>query len=496
MYLLRLNRVAFFVLSAFFLMATVFIYFSPHSLVPDEIGFLKIGANYSYLAGPNPEYFGAIFWILISIIRNWFVLRILFFLMYLSSFIVLIKSTQLYKSNLSSFAPFFILSSPIFLWTGKIIDPEFINFFLISLVIYCLHNRAIAISGALLGIALGIKIDSLAIFPATFFLLYLNSPDLKKFVIGAIKVLIFSIFGLIISNPLNFKGYLSAVFSKSHAAMPEILVNLNKLLFSQLWTWDAIQYTGFFNHIVSLPSLVLLLSLLFYKKFNTFLLFIVAFIPSVLLIAHTENVFIWYFFPFIPFLVYCIFVLIVSIDKSTIRNPNRRYAVYALFFSILVNFYNLGNSGVSKLYDRYLFIAHKSFSSYQHHLVDVVNLNQPKLIVNYSDVDSGPYDSIILIGNETRWDSFQFLERVKSTLSSDNAFEKDKLCMMLYSYHSVLFIFDNRLSYNSEIFENSLLNLDVKISKYFNRLKTSCKFDSEYHIISHEGIYYVVYKFY
>jgi len=496
MNLLRLNRTAFFVLSAFFLMATVFIYFSPHSLVPDEIGFLKIGANYSYQTSPNPEYFGAIFWFLISMMRNWFVLRILFFLMYLSSFIALIKSTQLYKSNLSSFAPFFILSSPIFLWTGKIIDPEFINFFLISLVIYGLHNRAIAISGTLLGIALGIKVDSLAIYPAAFFLLYLNSPDLKKFAVGAIKILFFSIFGLIISNPLNFKGYLAAVLSKPHIAMPEISVNLNKLLFSQLWTWDAIQYTGFFNYIVSLPSLILLLSLLFYKKFNTFLLFIVAFIPSVFLIAHTENVFIWYFFPFIPFLIYCIFVLIVSIDKSTIRNPNCRYAVYVLFFSILVNFYDLGNSGVSKLYNRYLLLAHKSFPSYQHHLVEVVNLNKPKLIVNYSDIDSGSFDSIALIGNETRWDSFQFLEKIKSILSGDNAFEKDALCKRLHSYHSVLFIFDNRLSYNSEIFEKNLLNLDLKISKYFDRVKISCKFESKYHINSQDGIYYVDYNFY
>ncbi|MBT8552469.1 hypothetical protein G6683_01795 [Polynucleobacter paneuropaeus] len=495
MNLLKLNRVAFFVLSAFFVLATGFIYFSPHSLVPDEIGFLKIGSNYSYLKSPNPEYFGAIFWLLISTIENWLVLRFLFFLMYLASFILIIKSTQLYKSNLSSFAPLFILSSPIFLWTGKLIDPEFINFFLISLVIYALHNRAVAISGILLGVSLGIKIDSLAIFPAALFLLYLNSLDFKKFTFGVVKISIFTMFGLIISNPLNIKQYLTAVFSKSHAVMSEFSENLYKLLFSQLWTWDAIQYTGFFSYIISLPSLILFLILLYYINLNIFILFIVAFIPSIFLIGHTQNVFIWYFIPFITFFIYCFFSLISSIEKFTFNNPGRYYFIYILFISILANIYIFSDISVSKLHSRYLLSSHKSLLTYQNNLIGIVNLSKPKLIVNYSDINVPIFFSITIIEGDTRWESFKFLENIRTILDGNNALEQNKLCIKIHSYQRILFIFDKRLSYNSDIFDSDNPDFNSKIIQYINRIKFSCKFDSQYHINVVNDVYFVDFIF-
>jgi hypothetical protein len=365
----------------------VIIFLSWTSMSPDEISFIAGSKVYLFFdRSPPPLNYGTFFWAILDLLKTPLALRIFFLTLFIATPCLLLLSMRNYPTRLLSFL--FYISLPFAFWTGKLISPETLILFLISLSLW-LHGCDKDYFAALLaGLAIGIKVTAV---PYALFLCFLivKKPFIKKFGICLLMICA----GLWLANPINLDLYLISLFKNStgsESIWPFNVDRLSEILFAQKWSWDMI-LTNSFSQLICNPYSIALLALVFFLKNKLLGLGFIAF-------CLTSFTLVWYFFPIVPVLIYSIGFLtpdFANYDKLGKAN-NSKIARSTLTLEIatpviitlliIFNFYSNIQFSIFQAAEKFSQIqSRRNYSS--ECVKNAIKAYSPQLIINKSDRD-------------------------------------------------------------------------------------------------------------
>jgi hypothetical protein len=451
-----------------YLLIVSYYFLNSGALVPDEVNFIRIGEKFELSRNDNPEFFGQIFWLYIKYIADPLVLRTLSLFYFIGGGFLIAKCLQINVQKNISWLLLLWLSMPISFWTGKLIGPELLNFFLLCLVIYRLHFRLNLFPTIIIyGISVGIKLDVITSFPLIGYLIFTQYKlNYKSIFFISICFLV----GFFAANPTSFYYILINIYNKKSVDAVQSSQKYYDSIFGYLWSWDAIQIKGLFNYSISFVSFLLFsIYLLIFNKINFLLLFAV-FIFSWWLVSSTAYSFIWYWFSFIICFMY-IFVLAL-INSS---NTKCSYLFAVLLNCILIINFILNSSftyeNLSNKWEQ-IKVIHE-LDSQQQYLLKLNKLYKPELIVDFTEF--GYYMPIKLIsdlkveGNEglriissddpRKSEAYGFLWKLVIQKWLPPAITGDLVgCMGIQKYNKILILVGQRLIRHQAEWNGSFLN--------------------------------------
>lgn len=419
-----------------YLVFYTYISLNKNNFVPDEIHFFEVSRGIFESEYLNSDYFGTFFWFFLGIFPSLIFAKFIFLIMFLFPLIFIWWKLFNHSKESSLFFILIWISMPISLWNGKIVGPEVLNYFIIFLTIYLVHKNYIFISALLLGLAIGIKIDSLYVIVPYVYLLFLKSDKFfsKVFIKNLVKVLFFIFCGYLLCNPFSWSSHIVNVIT-SKADAPFLLAkNFNRMLFSERWTWDAISYTGFFNYFFNFFSFLIFLFLLNINRKYLFFL-ILSFLSACFFIINTEHVFIWYFFNFLSVFLFLIFIYFRNYYSSTFFKNS--LIILIIFLNFLFNFShtykNIEKNLIRIDYGKFI-------NNYELFIKNNLTYKKFDLIVNFSDIPDSflieNYSFTELISGSRRWEAFVFMYDALNKKTNDKfceAIENNKSILILYS---------------------------------------------------------------
>lgn len=274
-----------------------FLFLNYQALSSDEITNFDISRTYNFFSNNVPPgNTGAIFWTLLGIMPSFQIARIVFYVLVITS-VFLICEIGNKDTKKSIFLLMLYISMPFAFWTGKILSPEIVLLFLISIALKISLKKQL-IAYMVLGVAIGIKLTAI---PA---LIYLALSNLElKFVTRKVGYVIVSVLVATLTNVFNIKRFVqSLLFSEQTSPQVENISKMRIILFDNLKSWDSVQI-GSLGHLLIHPIIVVLILItgLLIKTRNVFAFFC-AFSCALLLIWLSPSGFGWYWIPFIPVL--------------------------------------------------------------------------------------------------------------------------------------------------------------------------------------------------
>jgi hypothetical protein len=371
------------------------IFLSWTAMSPDEISFIAGSKVYLFFdRSPPPLNYGTFFWAILDLLKTPLVLRILFLALFIATPCLLLLGMRNYPTRLLSLL--FYLSLPFAFWTGKLISPETLILFIISLSLW-LHGRDKDYFAAFLaGLAIGIKVTAV---PYALFLCFLivKKPFIKKFGICILMICA----GLWLANPINLDLYLISLFKNStgsESIWPFNVDRLREILFAQKWSWDMI-LTNSFSQLICNPNSIAILALVFFFKNKSLGFGFIAFcLTSFALVYFSKDTFAWYFFPIVPVLIYSIgfstpdFVNnyklgIANTSKIARSNLTLEIAPPVIVTLLLIfNFYSNIQFSIFQAAEKFSQIqARRNYPS--ECVKNAIKTYRPQLIINKSDRD-------------------------------------------------------------------------------------------------------------
>jgi hypothetical protein len=274
-----------------------YLFLNYRALSMDEITNFNLSRNFSFFqTNAPPGDTGALFWTLLGFFPNFATARLFFFILLIISICIIVEIKN-EDENKSLFLTVLYLTMPFAFWTGKLISPEILLFFLvaISIKIFTRYEKTAFI---IVGIAIGIKLTAL---PA---LVYIFLSGFKKSVIiKKTKFVFFCILVFTITNIFSLKRLIqSLLLSDEKEITHDGYLKIKSILFGNLQSWDSIQF-GSLGHFIFHPVLIagILLVGMFYQLKST-VTFLCVFLATTILIWVSPAGFGWYWFPFIPIL--------------------------------------------------------------------------------------------------------------------------------------------------------------------------------------------------
>jgi hypothetical protein len=324
------------------------------SFVPDEGAFFNESVRFHFFKRVSPPFnYGSIYWEILHLFGSMTAIRLVFLLLFLASPIFLLLSLE---NTYQRFAGLLLyLSFPAAFWTGKLIGPEILSFFLISVAIYLRKNLIIA--SLCIGLSIGIKI-TFAPFALYFLLvlILLQRISIKELITSLIYLLI----GFYLANPVNLDLYLANIFRDTglHSASSFTWLNVSHIFLEESWTWDNVLKTSFSNfifHPILLAIFILSICLQNWRMAVALLAFLGISFSMVL----RSDGYVWYFYSVIPALIYALSVLQFSRNKSvpTVQSKSCHQislmAAGLVMFVIFANFYLNINVSVRQSYEKW-----------------------------------------------------------------------------------------------------------------------------------------------
>jgi hypothetical protein len=329
----------------FYITINSFMYLNYNVVTWDEAWFLSI--KYEFV---NMLAYGNLYWILLKIVDNTFILRLLSLICMLSIPVIIYKFGNKFsvEKNKRYLIIFLWFTFPASWWYGKLIGTElyslaisFTGLYLCYLPIYSNKHKYFGI--IMMGIATGIKL-SFIVFPFFYFsCLMMNLYKENKPFIGNIKKIVFnksttqffilSLCGFIIGSP-------SLLFRPI-----KYFENLQKFSASNFYFqwkylfdfgirdfWGTIFLPSLTGFSLSLPAILYLLYLIFKKKAvirdRSFIIsFFFALCLSALLVFKASLFFTWYFYPIITLMILLFYSL--RIDK--------KYLIIIVSLNLIIN---------------------------------------------------------------------------------------------------------------------------------------------------------------
>lgn len=219
---------------------------------------------------------------------------------------------------------------PMAWWYGKIVSPDTLNVLIISLCAASTILKKERLAFFLLGMAVGIKLNAVAVAPFIIGYLYISnktittSRTLKLFALGAL--------GLFIASPIFFIApfeALSTLRQFSSAATNHVYM-IKTISFVSNPTWDMIYTIGIFSSLVAMSGYLLIIAFGFIKKDYLILSSVLAMAASALILSTASSALGWYWLPFL---------VVFFISASSSEAAKNSYAVAA--FGVLIA---LGNA--------------------------------------------------------------------------------------------------------------------------------------------------------
>ena len=311
-----------------------YLFLNYKALAMDEITNFNLSRNFSFFqTNAPPGDTGALFWTLLGFFPNYATARLFFFILLIISICIIVEIKNEDK-NKSLFLIVLYLTMPFAFWTGKLISPEILLLFLvtISIKIFTKYEKTAFI---IVGVAIGIKLTAL---PA---LVYLFLSGFKpSVIIEKTKSLVICILVFTIINIYSLKRLVqSLLFSDEKEITHDGYLKIKSILFGNSQSWDSIQI-GSLGHFIFHP--VLIAGILLIGMFYTFKLtitFLCVFLATTVLIWASPNGFGWYWFPLIPILFKYISEILVEIRASA--NSQIVLFLFCLILPITNAIYNL-----------------------------------------------------------------------------------------------------------------------------------------------------------
>ena len=292
------------------------VFFQVESLCPDERWFLGLFESYhaqlierNWMAIPNALGYGQVYWVLGGVINNMYVLRGMAFLLLNSMSIIIWLTWKKWGEGRKMELLLALLvwwCSPLCWFSGKLIGPEIFSMG-IGLWGICLLNcgrkfRKHIFSGILLGISIGIKINSavLLVYPCAFMILSFRynskNQNLKNFQSLCI-LLTCVIIAFVICNPIllyNFSDYKENAISLENWS----LKNIENVVWGiDNYTWDGIFSGGILGICLSFFLVPGLLICGYQKKYREIWLSLGVTLIAAIIVCCRDGFLGWYFIP-------------------------------------------------------------------------------------------------------------------------------------------------------------------------------------------------------
>jgi hypothetical protein len=330
----------------------IYIYLSYNALSQDEIWFFGEMHRFHNIKWPhridNHLGYGSLYWYLYSRIDNIIFLRTvsLIFFLFICVFIFHFAFFHTKSKTQGWYAVIFWITFPISIFSGKLIGSEIFSQFLCMtgilifiippplsqlqpppikkiIIPYQWINTALKLCGGiLLGAGIGVKITSVI------FLIFISSYQVfKRFdkavliknTLFCIKLWLACAVGFIITQPymlFNFHEYFTVLKKQKteySLNLQNVKYTIHKMFFSDSYTWDLINTSGFLHSAISGFSLILIIvCFLFFKRkkdkqlalslLTTMLFAIVMFVVG----GYQYS---WYLFPLIITMTFLILLL-------------------------------------------------------------------------------------------------------------------------------------------------------------------------------------------
>lgn len=331
---------------------TIFMHTS--SFIPDEGAFFNESVRFHLFQRSAPPFnYGSVYWEILHLLGGITAIRLVFLFLFLAAPLLLLSSLENPFQRILGLLLY--LSFPAAFWTGKLIGPEILSFFLISLAINLRKNLKYA--ALCVGLSIGIKI-TFAPF-ALYFLLILMLLE-RISIKGIITFLTYLLIGFYLANPVNLDLYLANIFRETGIYTTSVFTwsNFSHIFLEESWTWDNVLKTSFSNficHPILLAVFILGICLQSWRMAVALLAFLGI---SFAMILRSDG-YVWYFFSVIPTLIFALSVLHVRRNKDAAIYQSkycfqiRLVAASLVVFVVLANYYLNINISVRQSYEKW-----------------------------------------------------------------------------------------------------------------------------------------------
>lgn len=319
----------YFAVFAMYAALSAYLFLNFKALVPDEFWFFDISSKTAYFDLYKDVTYGPMFWSLLKLVADPFLLRLIFFIFWISSVVLILSIFDLYKHKLLVLLLW--ISMPAAYWVGKLIGPEVLVLFLVSLSCYLIFKKSqFNYAAILLGFSSGVLITSI---PCALLLL-LSKFTFRKYV----SIFVLFCFGLWLSNPLTLVDYLRLLFGSSGLVQSvdvDSVVKLKAMLSGHWLHWDNIYKGSFSSFIVALISFVLIMASLLILRPGLSILFglIVVFTGFIIFKSSVPQGYYWMF---------CAPIFLVAFGYSWVyleASSRKGLLIVMLLLALSVNFY-------------------------------------------------------------------------------------------------------------------------------------------------------------
>jgi hypothetical protein len=282
---------------------------APLPMTPDELWFAGVAIDSTW----TKAYFGfelaygGLFWIFLKSllsVAGYQVTKAVFLAALLSPLLYAVLRLRGYHRAL---AVLLWIGMPMAWWYGKVISPDTLTVALVCASVLLLINGKERSSFVFVGLAVGVKITSLALLPA---LAFLASAQNKKQLLSRVPIAItLTACAAIVANP-SFLLDPSAAFNAIAgfgAPTPPSWDTLQNALFGSTKTWDLIYTHSLLKYDLVTAGYLVLLAAATWLNPKAGLATACAFLATAILLAKSRLPFIWYWFPMLT-MCYLIFV--------------------------------------------------------------------------------------------------------------------------------------------------------------------------------------------
>jgi hypothetical protein len=378
-----------------------------HALIPDELIFLtNAGEKFQQLNGrlnpfliDNAFGYGSLY----SLIHFCFYYfpdpqlsaRFFYWAILLASDLLILAIIVKRYRNYSGIVVLFLLALPMVWWQGKITGPEPLsNFFAIASIFAAYFSKEYykktIISGALLGLSVGIKLTSL---PILFFLAAVlwDQQEPERKIIQPIKLvsslLIACMVGYVLANPYLLHD-VTSVFSNYYLPKTATSNSISKMLWGDgnvFWEVTPQGSFTFFSMPLSLMGILVMCGVL-NKGSRSFTIGWLASVFAVLILgSRTPNFFGWYFYTVIFFLPFLIPPPQPQNDDQQNTWPDQLTAfalVIVISLTAAINFQTILNMVSNKLNHIHQLEVRQSITTYANTLIKEYGTD---LVVDFSE---------------------------------------------------------------------------------------------------------------